>query len=203
MKDYLKLSDVQFDRLQHSTQPFGRIRLKSQFGCMGLSIDRVTFALIANSQLWLKSTEATRELFCRLELSDRFTYPKRILPMRINYYRVPDAVWQCPQQCEFLFYQTYLHAREHAQSQQQLPSRIKDLPNVDRALERRLWQAGIRRVDDLYLLGAKASFLKVKARPQNELKLLFAIAGAIEGCHSTVLPKALREDLIHWHGRLN
>ncbi|EBR0130398.1 DNA transformation protein TfoX, partial [Salmonella enterica subsp. enterica serovar Ajiobo] len=22
MKDYLKLSDVQFDRLQHSTQPF-------------------------------------------------------------------------------------------------------------------------------------------------------------------------------------
>ncbi|MBO8125456.1 TfoX/Sxy family protein, partial [Klebsiella pneumoniae] len=112
-------------------------------------------------------------------------------------------VWQCPQQSEFLFYQTYLHAREHAQSQQQLPSRIKDLPNVDRALERRLWQAGIRRVDDLYLLGAKASFLKVKARPQNELKLLFAIAGAIEGCHSAVLPKALREDLIHWHGRLN
>lgn len=43
MKDYLKLSDVQFDRLQHSTQPFGRIRLKSQFGCMGLSIDRSHF----------------------------------------------------------------------------------------------------------------------------------------------------------------
>ncbi|VDY35085.1 Uncharacterised protein [Morganella morganii] len=36
MKDYLKLSDVQFDRLQHSTQPFGRIRLKSQFGCYGI-----------------------------------------------------------------------------------------------------------------------------------------------------------------------
>ncbi|WP_082956970.1 TfoX/Sxy family DNA transformation protein [Morganella psychrotolerans] len=203
MKDYLKLSDVQFDRLQRSTQPFGRIRLKSQFGCMGLSIDGVTFALIANSQLWLKSTEATRDLFCQMELYDRFTYPKRILPMRINYYRVTEAVWLCPQQCESLFYQTYFHVRAFALSQQRLPSRIKDLPNVDRALERRLWHAGIRQVDDLYLLGAKASFLKVKARPKNELKLLFALAGAIEGCHSAVLPKALREDLIHWHDRLN
>ncbi|UXJ05209.1 TfoX/Sxy family protein [Morganella morganii] len=84
---------------------------------MGLSIDRVTFALIANSQLWLKSTEATRELFCRLELSDRFTYPKRILPMRINYYRVPDAVWQCPQQSEFLFTRpTCMHGNMHSHS---------------------------------------------------------------------------------------
>ncbi|MDE9448561.1 TfoX/Sxy family protein, partial [Xenorhabdus bovienii] len=66
-----------------------------------------------------------------------------------------------------------------------------------------LWKVGISKVEELRMLGAKATYLKLQQhRKKTNVSLLLALAGAIEGCHVAVLPEQLRDELISWHSEL-
>ncbi|WP_418384914.1 TfoX/Sxy family protein [Xenorhabdus hominickii] len=92
---------------------------------------------------------------------------------------------------------------EEITNRQNMPLRLKDLPNLGVALERQLWKVGVSKVEELRMLGAKATYLKLQQhRKKENVNLLLALAGAIEGCHVAVLPEQLRNELIIWHSEL-
>lgn len=53
------------------------------------------------------------------------------------------------------------------------------------------------------MLGAKACYLKLRQKKVNlSIKLLFELAGAIEGYHIAVLPESIKIELITWYNSL-
>lgn len=61
-----------------------------------------------------------------------------------------------------------------------------------------LVMVGIKTRADLEALGAVGAYVKVKRGfPKASLNLLWALAGALEGCHYAKLPDGMRESLLN------
>ncbi|ALG71839.1 transcriptional regulator [Azospirillum thiophilum] len=68
--------------------PLGDVRARRMFGGYGLSIDGLTFALVADETLYLKADEVNRGSFTALGLAPFRPMPDK--PVTLSYYPPPD-----------------------------------------------------------------------------------------------------------------
>lgn len=196
------LSGARFVQLQHGVSSLGKLKKKSQFGGIGLLIDDVLFAISSDGELYLRGNSHAEILF-KAKGMEKFIYSKRGIPVTLRYYRVNESIWQDQKQLFEYVNLAYQYTMKEIINRQKIPLRLKDLPNLGIALERQLWKVGISKVEELRILGAKATYLKLQQhRKKTNVSLLLALAGAIEGCHVAVLPEKLRDELISWHSEL-
>ncbi|CDL82674.1 TfoX/Sxy family DNA transformation protein [Xenorhabdus szentirmaii] len=189
-------------QLQQDLSSLGKLKKKSQFGGIGLSIDGVLFAISSDGELYLRGNSHAEVLF-KARGMEKFIYSKRGIPVTLRYYRVNESLWQDQKQLFEYVRLAYHYTMEEIIDRQKMPLRLKDLPNLGIALERQLWKVGISKVEELKMLGAKATYLKLQQhRKKTNVSLLLALAGAIEGCHVAVLPEQLRDELLNWHKEL-
>ncbi|MBE8597036.1 TfoX/Sxy family DNA transformation protein [Xenorhabdus sp. BG5] len=196
------LSGARFVQLQHGVSSLGKLKKKSQFGGIGLLIDDVLFAISSDGELYLRGNSHAEVLF-KARGMEKFIYSKRGIPVTLRYYRVNESLWQDQKQLFEYVNLAYQYTIKEMINRQKIPIRLKDLPNLGIALERQLWKVGISKVEELRILGAKATYLKLQQhRKKTNVSLLLTLAGAIEGCHVAVLPEKLRDELISWHSEL-
>ncbi|MBD2785307.1 TfoX/Sxy family DNA transformation protein [Xenorhabdus sp. DI] len=196
------LSGDRFAQLQHGVSALGKIKKKSQFGGIGLLIDGILFAISSDGEFYLRGNSHAEVLF-KARGMEKFIYSKRGIPVTLRYYRVSESLWQNQKQLSEYVNLAYQYSMKEIIDRQKIPIRLKDLPNLGIALERQLWKVGISKVEELRIVGAKAAYLKLQQqRKKTNINLLFALAGAIEGCHVAVLPEKLRDELISWHSEL-
>ena len=94
-------------------------------------------------------------------------------------------------------------ALNHSQNEKQakrssLPASLRSLPNLQASTVRILKKAGIDSVENLYRVGAANAFLAIQASNNLpvKLELLWALEGAIQGVHWSVVPNQRRNELI-------
>ncbi len=69
--------------------PLGDVRARRMFGGYGLSIDGLTFALVADEILYFKADDVNRESFAELGLEPFRPMPDK--PTTLSYYPPPDS----------------------------------------------------------------------------------------------------------------
>ncbi|MBJ2063870.1 TfoX/Sxy family DNA transformation protein [Serratia odorifera] len=176
----------------------GRITTRSQFGGYGLLVDGIMFAVVAEGEMYLRATSSLESVF-RARGMANMVYSKRGAPIVMRYYYVDEALWQQRQELFALAWQAMREARKEVQVKKQSHERLKDLPNIDAALERLLWRSGICGVYELRLQGAKETFLRLQREQRRlGLKVLLSLAGALAGYHHAALPTELRSELLTW-----
>jgi DNA transformation protein len=155
------------------------------------------FALAVNNKLHIRTNRQTIAKFKQLGYKP-YVYKKRGFPVVTKYFALPEDCWQ--DQDVIL-----THARsalefaktEKVQQSETKPNRLKDLPNLRLATERMLKKAGIESVYDLQEQGSVEAFKAIQRTHSNTvgLELLWALEGAINGTHWSVIPQNKREEL--------
>lgn len=183
-----------------SFSSLGEITTRSQFGGYSIAVNKTIFGLISGGELYLRANKGCEAHFHARDMQN-LIYTKRGMPVPLNYYLVDDALWE--DQRQLLQLATLaLEGAQQDKSKREHCVRLKDLPNLNHDLERMLWKAGIKNVDELQQQGAKASYLKLKAVSKNaSVNVLFALAGAICRTHQAALPKGMRNELLEWFER--
>ncbi|SLM62154.1 MULTISPECIES: TfoX/Sxy family DNA transformation protein [Dickeya] len=180
--------------------PLGHILSRSQFGGYSIAADGVIFALVSAGELYLRASPDNEDFFLARQ-TPKLVYTKRGIPVPLNYYLVTEALWQREASLLALGMQS-LQGAQHDKAARKRCARLKDLPNINHDLERLLWKVGIRNIDELHRLGAKTSYLKLRAVSQHlSVNVLLALAGAICGVHQAALPQGVRSELIEWFER--
>lgn len=186
LKDSLKLFEQ-----------FGRVKSRSMFGGFGIFVDEAMFALVVNDALHIRSDDSTVEQF-KTAGYQPYVYKKRGFPVVTKYYALPDELWNNTDQILALADHALQQAREEkaAQAEEQ-PNRLKDLPNLRLATERMLKKAGINTVADLKQVGSVGAYKAIKqSNASASLELLWALEGALNGTHWSVVSQERREELL-------
>lgn len=157
--------------------------------------------MVSDGELYLRACEESAK-YCVKNGSSFLTLMKRGRPILLNYYRVDDGLWQDRER--LLQLSSYaLNAARKERIQRYQRNRLKDLPNLTFQLEVLLCEAGITNEDTLRSLGARTSWLKLRAKNKAlSIKVLFALEGAIEGLHEAALPAEIRRELTEWFNAL-
>lgn len=86
-----KLAQQQFcDHVLELLQGLGPVSARRMFGGHGLFLDGLMFALIADSEFYLKADQDSRRAFLDLGLQ-AFTYNKNGKLMEMSYFQAPEA----------------------------------------------------------------------------------------------------------------
>lgn len=186
--------------LKDSMQLFeqlGCVKSRSMFGGFGIFIDDAMFALVVKDQLHIRADEQSTKKF-QQQGYQPYVYKKRGFPVVTKYFALPDELWNDPDKIIAKAKVALDVAKKERKAQAQTkPDRLKDLPNMRLATERMLKKAGIDSVDKLQQKGAVEAFRAVKESHSNvSIELLWALEGAIEGKHWSVIPQARRDELI-------
>ncbi len=75
--------------------PLGDVRAKAMFSSWGLFLDGRMFGLVADEQLFFKADGITEERFAAAG-SEPFVYRARGRPVRMSYWRCPEAAMDDP-----------------------------------------------------------------------------------------------------------
>lgn len=176
----------------------GEIESRTQFGGYTLSVEKVVFAFINEDALYLRACEAVTHYATQCPM-EPLIYSKRGMPVTLSYYKVDKRLWQEPEQLIRLS-SGALHAARAELQTRYVSLRLKDLPNLSLRMEMMLHKVGICSVKHLYEMGAKKSWLKLRAINKHiGLKTLLALQGAISGHHEAALPRDVREELCAWY----
>lgn len=176
----------------------GKIKSRSMFGGFGVFCDDTMFALVVNEQLHLRAGIGNEPMFRKLGLTP-YVYKKRGFPVVTKYYAVPEQWWDHPETLMSHGKDALCIARDDQQEKKTAaPSRIKDLPNLRLATERMLKKAGIESVEQLQSAGAAQAYraLQQSHNDNLSLELLWALEGAIEGKHWSVITPQRRNELL-------
>lgn len=178
----------------------GNIESKSQFGGFGLCCDNTMFALVSEGQLYLRANNHELAVDFITEKMDKLVYRKRGLPVTLPYYLVDEILWQDETKLVAMAEKSLNEAKQDKKIKDiKRSQRLKTLPNLGIFLERLLWKAGITTPDDLKQQGALDAYLKIKKLKKDVgLNILFALEGAIQGCHIAALPEAQKLKLLKW-----
>lgn len=188
------------ERSREQLAPLGTIESRTQFGGYALAVERVVFALVNNDALYLRASEPLREYIAVRPL-EPLIFRKRGVLVSLNYFRVDDTLWHEPAHLLALSAAS-LETAQFDQHHKHSSPRLKDLPNLSVRMEMMLHEAGILNVQHLYEIGAKQSWLKLRAvNPHVGLQTLLALQGAISGHHYAALPQAVRAELDAWFQR--
>ncbi|CAH0533122.1 DNA transformation protein TfoX1 [Vibrio stylophorae] len=179
-------------------EELGEIKSRSMFGGYGLYHEGFMFALIATDKVYLRASMELEKNFLAMGL-EQYVYMKNGKPVALRYYLVPEQYLQPASAFLALVKEAIeLAMQEHEDKQKESQQRLKDLPNLDVSSERMLKKAGIHSYEDLKACGAIEAYRRVCEVNSNihSLKLLWAIAGALEGCHAAILPKPVKDALL-------
>ncbi|MDF2184355.1 TfoX/Sxy family DNA transformation protein [Grimontia hollisae] len=176
----------------------GKMKSRSMFGGFGIFCDETMFALVVNDKLHLRAGAANEEEFKTLKMQP-YVYKKRGFPVVTKYYAMPYTWWEQSEQLMKHAVKALSIAQEDQQEKKTAaPSRIKDLPNLRLATERMLKKAGIESVEALQRAGAVRAYQALQESHNDtlSLELLWALEGAIEGKHWSVITPQRRNELL-------
>ncbi len=179
-------------------EQLGRVKSRSMFGGFGIFIDDAMFALVVKDQLHIRADEQSSKTF-QQQGYEPYVYKKRGFPVVTKYFALPDDSWDNPEQIITKAKAALEAAKQERKAQAQTkPDRLKDLPNMRLATERMLKKAGIESVDMLQQKGAVEAYRAVQETHTTDvsIELLWALEGAIEGKHWSVIPQARRDELM-------
>lgn len=180
-------------------EPLGKIKSRSMFGGFGLLL--MTLCL-----LWLLMTSC---IYGQTNAQRSNSKPTRVSTVRLQktwfpvvtkYFALPEGLWQDQEKILELATTSLGFAKEEkAEQSSAKPTRLKDLPNLRLATERMLKKAGIDSVERLYESGSVNAFNAIKESHASSvsIELLWALEGAINGTHWSVIPQQRREELIN------
>lgn len=178
-------------------EQLGRVKSRSMFGGFGIFVDDTMFALVVNDKLHIRADDLSTSRF-KEQGYEPYIYKKRGFPVVTKYFALPDNCWENPS----LILRDAAVALEIAKQEREVqaqtkPERLKDLPNLRLATERMLKKAGIESVTDLHSKGALEAYKAIKQTHSSSisLELLWALEGAIEGKHWSVIPQSRRDEL--------
>ncbi|EGR0548570.1 TfoX/Sxy family DNA transformation protein [Vibrio cholerae] len=179
-------------------EQLGRVKSRSMFGGFGIFVDETMFALVVNDTLHIRADDATIEKY-KQQGYEPYVYKKRGFPVVTKYYALPEDCWSHPDSILNEARAALEVAKAERETQAQAkPDRLKDLPNLRLATERMLKKAGIETVESLQTLGSVEAYKAVQRTHSAEvsLELLWALEGAIEGKHWSVIPQNRRDELL-------
>ncbi|AEH33436.1 DNA transformation protein [Vibrio anguillarum] len=178
-------------------EQLGRVKSRSMFGGFGIFVDDTMFALVVNDKLHIRADDLSTSRF-KEQGYEPYIYKKRGFPVVTKYFALPDNCWENPS----LILRDAAVALEIAKQEREVqaqtkPERLKDLPNLRLATERMLKKAGIESVTDLHTKGALEAYKAIQQTHSSSisLELLWALEGAIEGKHWSVIPQSRRDEL--------
>lgn len=177
---------------------FGGFEKRSMFGGTGVFINGAMYAIITDRALYLRGGE---QLDSKLMAQgcERFRHVKRSTTAVVNYYNVTDVYLQDKIRCsELIRHSIDVAVSEKVYKLSDQSKRLRDLPNMRLTLERMVKKAGIPDVSSFVALGAVEVFRKVRQSQGKDLdlKLLWMFAGAIDGCHWTLLKDDHKKQLL-------
>jgi DNA transformation protein len=179
-------------------EQLGRVKSRSMFGGFGIFVDDIMFALVVQDKLHIRADSYSLETF-KARGFEPYVYTKRGFPVVTKYFALPSDYWDDPDTIFSIAKQAYLNAKNEKTSHVETkPQRLKDLPNLRLATERMLRKAGINSVEELHQRGALGAYKAIQGShpsTQPPLELLWALEGAIEGKHWSVIPQARRDEL--------
>ncbi|MDE1238997.1 TfoX/Sxy family DNA transformation protein [Vibrio aestuarianus] len=178
-------------------EQFGQVKSRSMFGGFGIFVDDTMFALVVNDKLHIRADDVSTERFVQ-QGYEPYVYKKRGFPVVTKYFALPDNCWNNPQQILRDASVALEIAKQEREVQVQAkPDRLKDLPNLRLATERMLKKAGIESVNDLQAKGALEAYKAIQQTHSStvSLELLWALEGAIEGKHWSVISQSRRDEL--------
>ncbi|HGJ5872954.1 MULTISPECIES: TfoX/Sxy family DNA transformation protein [Arsenophonus] len=196
------LFDSCFSSLQRLMENYGHIKQKPHFGGYRILVNHVIIGQVLDGKFYLRGC-----LFAELQFEvsglQKLVYTKKGVPLILKYFFINEMLWNDNLLLCYYIDLAYKAAVEELSQKQLLHIRIKDLPNMNMSIERALGKVGISDVGYLKMLGAKACYLKLRQKKVNlSIKLLFELAGAIEGYHIAVLPESIKIELITWYNSL-
>jgi DNA transformation protein len=83
------------DAVRELFSAFGPVTVRRMFGGAGIYADGVMFALIVDDAIFLKADSATQDRF-RAEGQGPFVYEGKGKPMTFSYWRLPDRLYDDP-----------------------------------------------------------------------------------------------------------
>ena len=191
---------ISYKRIYQSQECFstlGKIRSRALFGGYSLAVDSTVFAMVAEGELYLRMCEQNATYQAQ-HSPPLLTLRKRGMPLQLKYFRVDAALWSN----QSVLLQLGLSSLEDARrekSQQRMPPRLKDLPNLSFHMELLLNEAGIMDARTLRQMGAKTAWLRLRQiRKQISINVLYALEGAITGVHAAALLTQRRQELQSW-----
>lgn len=179
-------------------ESLGEVKSRSMFGGFGIFVDDIMFALVVNDCLHIRADEQSKEYFTEQRF-EPYVYSKKGFPVVTKYYSLPQNYWDTPDKIFALAEQAFLYAKNEKKHQlKSTPQRLKDLPNLRLSIERMLKKAGIKTVDELMEQGslhAYSAILETSPATTPSLELLWALEGAINGVHWSVVSQERRDEL--------
>uniref|UniRef100_A0A3B0LYQ7 DNA transformation protein TfoX1 n=1 Tax=Arsenophonus endosymbiont of Trialeurodes vaporariorum TaxID=235567 RepID=A0A3B0LYQ7_9GAMM len=196
------LFDSRFSCLQRLMENYGHIKKKPHFGGYCILVNNVIIVQVLDGEFYLRGC-----LFAELQFEvsglQKLIYTKKGVPLILKYFFINEMLWNDNLLLCYYIDLAYKAAVEDLSQKQHSHIRIKELPNMNMSIERALCKVGISDVDYLKMLGAKVCYLKLRQKKVNlSIKLLFELAGAIEGYHIAVLPESIKIELITWYNSL-
>ncbi|CAM2738339.1 TfoX/Sxy family DNA transformation protein [Vibrio mytili] len=186
LKDSMKLFEA-----------LGTIKSRSMFGGFGLFADETMFALVVNNQLHIRADQQSCSQFEKQGLKP-YVYKKRGFPVVTKYYAISSDLWESRERLLDVAQQSLKCAKlEKVEQANTKPTRLKDLPNLRLATERMLKKAGIESVEQLEEEGALNAYKAIQDTHSTSvsIELLWALEGAINGTHWSVVPQTRRDEL--------
>ena len=177
---------------------FGEVKSRSMFGGVGVFVNGTMFALVVKNALHIRCCEALNLRFTE-EGYQPYVYRKRGFPVVTKYFKLPENIWDNTDEILDIANIAIDAARQEKQSSTQVkPARLKDLPNLRLGTERLLKKAGISSIEDLRQAGSLQAFKAIQSLHEDELniELLWALEGALNGTHWSVVPLERRSELI-------
>lgn len=175
----------------------GIVKSRSMFGGFGIFIENTMFALAVKDKIHIRANKITANKFKKLGFQP-YVYQKRGFPVVTNYFALPQECWQNPEVI-LQYAREALDIAKQAKVAQQKPAtiRLKDLPNLRLTTERMLKKAGIKSVLELQRQGAVEAYKAIQRTHSGDvsIELLWALEGAIEGKHWSVIPQDKRKQL--------
>ncbi|MGG3455085.1 TfoX/Sxy family protein [Paenibacillus rhizolycopersici] len=81
---------------------------------------------------------------------------------------------------------------------------LQDLPNISTVIARNLRQAGLETPDQLYAMGSKEAFVRIKLQdPTACLNMLYALEGAIRGIRWHQMDAEVKSELKAFFAKVN
>lgn len=185
-------------------ESLGEVKSRSMFGGFGIFVDDIMFALVVNDSLHIRADETSKAYFTEHNFHP-YVYSKKGFPVVTKYYALPESFWDTPDEIFTLAEKAFLFAKNEKKHQSAAtPQRLKDLPNLRLSTERMLKKAGIQTVDQLVQQGSLNAYNAIlkTATATPPLELLWALEGAINGIHWSVISQERRDELseqLHSH----
>ncbi|KLV08968.1 DNA transformation protein [Photobacterium aquae] len=186
------------EELFNFLQKFGEFDKRSMFGGTGIFLNGAMYAIITDKAIYLRGGDELDHQLVELGC-EKFRHIKRSTTAVVNYYDITTLYVSDKALSSDLINQSInVSVLEKADKLSDKSKRIRDLPNMRLTLERMVKKAGIPDVSSFLSLGAAEVYRKVRQSQGKDLdvKLLWMFAGAIDGCHWSLLKDDDKQKLL-------